>query len=448
LLGRTRFHGGIHPPSEKERTAQLPIERFPSPPKVIIHLAQHVGVPANPLVRTGDRVRIGQMIGEPGGQLSASVHASIAGKVLRIDRFPAPDGRRSFAIEIENDGSADAVEPRPMDKSWREAALGELVRTISAAGIVGLGGRGVPTHVKLSPQSNTPVHAFIINAVESEPYLTADHRLALEKAEEILVGSLVIKKILGTQRTVIALQSSDQQAVALLSGLLKDPKYKDISLARLKPKYPQGAEKLLVQTLLNKQVPSGGSPIDVGCVVLNVATVYAVHRAIVDGVPLFQRVITVTGPAVRDPKNLFVPIGTPLRSLLAYCSFDANIARKVVLGGAMTGCAQPDLDVAVQKTTAGVVAFDRTNDGMLRQECINCGSCVKTCPMRLVPSFLAKCVGKIKIEDAAAWGITDCIECGSCAYVCPSKIDLVHFMKLGKYLVAKEHATASTAVGA
>jgi electron transport complex protein RnfC len=212
-----------------------------------------------------------------------------------------------------------------------------------------------------------------------------------------------------------------------------------MTLARLSPKYPQGSEKLLIQTLLGKQVPSGGAPTDLGCITLNVATVHAIYNAVLCGVPLYQRVITVSGPAVRSPKNLLVPIGAPLSSVLDYCDFDPLAARKVVMGGAMTGCAQSDMDVSVQKSTAGIIAFDAAIEDRRRQECINCGSCVKTCPMRLVPSFLAKNVEKNKIEDAAAWGIGDCIECGSCAYVCPSRINLVHFIKLGKYLIARQH---------
>jgi Na+-translocating ferredoxin:NAD+ oxidoreductase subunit C len=439
LFWRTSFHGGIHPPSEKERTAHLSIEALPPPPRVIIHLSQHIGNPANPCVESGDRVRIGQKIGEPSGQISAAVHASIAGKVVRVGQFPCPDGRRGPAIEIENDGSDNSVDWQPMDKSWREAALGELVRAIADAGVVGMGGAAFPTHIKLSPPSNIQLRALIINAVESEPFLTADHRLVLEKTDEILAGALVVRKMLGVKRTVIALETSKHQAIAAISGLLKDPKYKEISLARVKPKYPQGSEKLLIQTLLRKQVPSGGSPMDLGCIMLNVATVHSIYNAVLCGVPLYQRVITVSGPAVRSPKNLLVPIGTPCRSVVDYCAFDPQVARKVIMGGAMTGCAQPDLDVAVQKTTAGIIAFNSVIEDQRRQECINCGLCVKTCPMRLVPSFLAKNVEKDKLEAAVEWGIKDCIECGSCAYVCPSRINLVHFMKLGKYLIAKQH---------
>ena len=442
-MGRTSFHGGIHLPRKTERADRVPIEHLPSPPKVVIHLAQHAGRPANPIVKTGDRVKIGQKVGAAVEEVSASVHASIAGKVLRIGQFPYPDGRRGPAIEIENDGSGDTIEPRPMNKPWREAALGELVRLIADAGIVCMDQSAYPLHVKLSLPSNIQLHTFIINGIGDDPYLTAGERVIVEKTEEILTGSLIVKKMLEAKRTIIALENKQQQAVALVSGMLKDPKYKALSLAKLKPKYPQGSEKLLIQTLVKKQVPSGGAPIDIGCITLNVATVHAVYNAVVSGIPLHHRVMTVNGPAVRSPKNLLVPIGTPLRFILDFCSYDPGVARKVVMGGAMTGGAQSDLDVAVQKSTAGIVAFDTAAiDISLSQDCINCGSCVKTCPMRLIPSFLAKYVEKNKIGDAALWGIEDCIECGSCAYVCPSKINLVHFIKLGKYLSARQRDPA------
>jgi Na+-translocating ferredoxin:NAD+ oxidoreductase subunit C len=446
LFGRTSFHGGVHPPAEKERTAQLPIEPLPPPPKVVIHLAQDAGIAANPIVKEGDYVRIGQMIGEPAGQVSSSVHASVSGTVLRIGQFSYSDGKRGPAIEIENDGKSETMGLAAMDKSWREAAPGELVRLIAAAGIVDMGLKAFPTHVKLSPPTNIPIHTLIVSGVEDEPYITADYRLMLENPEEILTGTLIVKKILGARRTIIAVEAKQQAAAKLLSSV-KDPKYKDIAIARLKSKYPQGSEKMLTQTLLKKQVPSGGSAADIGCVVLNVATAYAIYNAVVNAVPLFQRVITVSGSAVPSPKNLLVPVGTPLRRVLDFCGVVTGRLHKVVLGGPMTGQAQSDLDVSVGKSTNGIVAFEKPLEISRRYACINCGNCVKTCPMRLVPSYLAKHIRKNNLEEAAAWGLFDCIECGSCAYVCPSKIDLVHFVKLGKYLTARDLPSPQAAKG-
>ena len=390
---------------------------------------------------------MGQTIGEPATEASVSVHASVSGKVLRIDQVAYPDGQRGPAIEIENDNTSEIIETRAMEKSWRETAPGELVRMITAAGIVGMGRAAFPTHIKLSPPSNLQIQTFVVNGIEDEPYLTADYRLMLEKTEEILTGTLIVNKILGVKRTVIALDSSKQEAVAKLSRALKDPKFKDIGIAKLKPKYPQGSEQMLTQTLLKKQIPSGGSPADIGCVVLNVATVYAVYDAICNGMPLVRRVITVSGPAARSPKNLLVPIGTPMRLLLDFCGVDSGAAHKIVMGGPMTGAAQADMDVSVEKSTGGIVAFDKVAAVPRRRGCINCGNCVKTCPMLLVPSFLAKHVNKNNIEEAVLWGLFDCIECGSCAYACPSKIDLIHFIKLGKYLASKQNVHVQATLG-
>ena len=436
MFGKKSFRGGIHPPLEKDRTAHKPIERLSAPPYVTIHLVQQAGAAARPVVKQGDHVRVGQIIGELSGPLCASVHASVAGKVTEVGLFPHPTGKQGPAIKIENDGSSDSIRMPALEKPWREAALGELIHIIADAGIVGMGGGALPTHIKLSPPANKPIDTLIINGIESEPYLTADLRLMVEHPEDILTGALIVKKILGTTTNMVAIEADGQKAGVKISGVLRDPKFKDFSLAKLQSKYPQGSEKQLIQALLKKQIPSGGSSMDCACMVVNVATAYAIAGAVINGVPLYERVVTVNGPAIRSPKNLLAPIGTPLRHILDFCDIDMNSARKIVMGGAMTGIAQSDLEVSVQKTTCGILAFDRLVEGERRFECINCGNCVKSCPIRLVPSVLAKYVGSNKVEEALDRGIMDCIECGSCAYVCPSKINLVHFMKLGKYRIA------------
>jgi Na+-translocating ferredoxin:NAD+ oxidoreductase subunit C len=427
----------------KDLTANLKIETLPHPPRVIVHLAQHAGTPANPLVKHGDRVRIGQVIAEPTGAVSLPVHASVSGTIISVGPFPHPSGDHMTAVEIENDGSEEKAEMLPLDKPWKEAALGEIVQKISAAGIAGMGGCGFPAHAKLSPPSNKPIDTLIVNGVECEPYLTADHRLLIEKTEEILTGSLIIRKVLGAKTTFLAVDAGNLDAIARILELLDGPKFKDISLAKLKTKYPQGGEKQLIYALNKKQVPSGGLPMDIGCVVHNVATVFAVHEAVCVGIPLYQRVVTANGPALRSPKNIMVPIGTPARFVLRHCGIDMGNVKKVVIGGPMTGLAQSEPDVPVMKTTAGILAFGRLDEAAdiragYGHACIGCGKCVKSCPMRLVPSFLAKYVNRNRIEEAREWGVLDCIECGACAYICPSKINLVHFMKLGKYWAARQ----------
>jgi electron transport complex protein RnfC len=436
LFGRASFRGGIHPPPEKSRTINKTIETLPPPPYVIMHMANYAGSAAKPVVTPGERVCRGQIIGQPSGPLCASVHASIAGTVTSIGDFPHPSGKLSVAIKIENDGSEETVKMPALEKHWREAAPGELLRIIADAGIVGMGGAAFPTHVKLAPPANKPVTTLIINGIDGEPFLTADTRLMLEHLEEILTGALIAKKILGSKTTILAIETPWQPAAGKIAVALKDQKFKDIHLAKLASKYPQGSEKQLIDALLKKQVPSGGTPLDRECAVLNAATAHALNNAVVNSVPLHHRVITVSGPAIRSPKNLAAPLGTPVRFILDYCEIDWAATKKIVLGGAMTGCAQPDVSVSLQKSTRGVIAFDRLVEGVRRYECINCGSCVKTCPIRLVPSQLAKLVGKDKIKEAHDWGIMDCIECGSCAYVCPAKINLVHYMQLGKYRIS------------
>jgi electron transport complex protein RnfC len=438
LFGRNSFHGGIHPPAEKERTVHLPIATLPHPPKVVIRLAQHAGEPVSPLVRQGDYVRIGQLIGAPTGQGSSAIHASVSGHVLRIGEVSYPDGKPGLAIEIENDGKQEVAELAPGNNSWREAAPGELVKMIAAAGVIDIGPQALPAQILLSPPSHKPIHTLIINGIEDEPYLTAQSRMMVENTEGILVGALILRKILGTNRTIIAVENTNRQVIEKLSSSIKDGKYKDVVLVKLKSKYPQGSERVLAHTLVKKQVPSGGEPADIGCVVIGVATAYAVFNAVVNGMPLCQCIVTVSGPALRSPKNVSAPVGTPLRWMLDFCEVDRDRLYKVILGGPMSGQAQSDLEVSVGKSALGIVAFDNSRGIPHRCVCINCGGCVKACPMRLVPSYIVKYVGINNLTTAAAWGLEECIECGSCAYVCPSKIDLIHYMKLGKYLIARD----------
>jgi len=444
LSRRFTFKGGTHPPHSKTQTAGLSIEVFPAPGKVIIPLQQHIGAPAKPVIKRGDRVSIGQLIGEAGGFVSAPVHSSVSGTVLSVGLFPHPMGKPVMGVEIENDGTEEKQMLSPLDKPWREAAQGELVQKIQAAGIVGMGGASFPTHVKLSPPSNKPIDILIINGAECEPYLTADHRLMLERTEDLLTGVLILKKILGAKKCFIGIEENKPDAIKLINKLLSENLYKDIILARLGAKYPQGGEKQLINAITGRQVPSGGLPMDVGCVVQNVGTSVAVRDAIIDNIPLYERVVTVTGPTVRNPKNLLVRIGTPIRSLLDACEVDFKATHKVIMGGPMMGIAQSDLDAPVIKSTSGLLVYDKVQPALREYPCINCGRCVNACPIHLVPSRLAKFIEKESIDEAVEWNVMDCMECGSCTYVCPSKINLVHFMKLGKFHAqAKRAATAN-----
>ncbi|MFP4162955.1 MAG: electron transport complex subunit RsxC [Chitinispirillaceae bacterium] len=440
MFKKFSFKGGVHPSHSKSQTEKLAIETFSAPSQVIIPLSQHIGAPAKPLVKRGDRVLIGQPIAEPAGFVSSTIHSSVAGKVLSVTPFTHPLGKRVMAVEIENDGSEEKAEFTPFEKPWREAAPGELVQKIASSGIVGMGGASFPTQVKLSPPSNKPVDTLIINGAECEPYLTADHRLMLERTEDLLTGMIILKKILGAKECFIGIEDNKEDAIEAISKMLEDTRFKDIKLAVLKSKYPQGGEKQLINAITKRQVPSAGLPMDVGCVVQNVGTSLAIHDAIFSGTPLYERVVTVTGPAVGSPKNLLVRIGTPMKALLEACDTDFSRMKKLIMGGPMMGLAQSELDVPVIKSTSGILAYDKTTPAVKSHPCINCGMCVRACPIRLVPSRLAKMVEKEKIDEALEWNMMDCVECGSCAYVCPSKINIVQFVKLGKFTVQARKA--------
>jgi electron transport complex protein RnfC len=433
VLRTLGFRGGIHPPRDIVQTAQSAIQELPPPSRVIIPVLQHAGLAASIVVKRGDRVRLGQVIAEAAGHNSAAVHSSISGTVLSVSKFPHPQGARVLAAEIENDGQDSPVEMHPLEKPWKEAAPQEIVQKICACGIVGMGGAGVPAHVKLSPPAGKPIDTFIVNCTECEPFMTADSRLVMEKCDDVLTGALIIKKVLGAHKACIAVDAGASGVVAALSQALKDARFKDLSLCPTKTKYPQSEEKILVKTLTRREIPSGGTAADAGCVVHNAATVYAIAQAVTGGVPLYRRVVTVAGPCIASPKNLLVRIGTTLASILEHCGADMKTAKKIIMGGPMRGLAQAELDTPVIKTTFGIVAMAALVPGVQQYDCIGCGRCMRACPMRLLPAFLMKFVDKEKTDESVEWGIGDCIECGSCAYVCPAKINLVHFMKLGKY---------------
>jgi electron transport complex protein RnfC len=303
-----------------------------------------------------------------------------------------------------------------------------------------MGGASFPTHVKLSPPSNKPIDTLIINGAECEPFLTADHRLMLERTEDLLTGILILRKILGVKECFLGIETNKPDAIQAISSALSNQKFKDITLARLKVKYPQGGEKQLINAITQREVPSGGLPMDAGCVVQNVGTAVAVFDSVVKGIPLVERVVTVTGPAVKKPGNFLVRVGTPLRLLLESCETDFTAARKVIMGGPMMGNTQSDLDAPVIKSTSGLLALDCVQAAVREYPCINCGHCVHACPVHLVPSRLAKFIEKENIDEAVEWNLMDCMECGSCTFVCPSKINIVHFIRLGKFHVQARRA--------
>jgi len=422
------FRGGLHPP-ERKLTAGAPIELCPLPEELVVPLAQHLGAPAVACVAAGQKVGKGEVIGEAKGFVSAPVHAPTSGEVVAVEPRPHPQGRALPAVVIRPDG-ADAwvagltpADPAALD---REA----LVARIHAAGVVGMGGATFPTHVKLTPPAEKPIHTLLVNGVECEPYLTADHRLMLEEPERLLAGIAIVRRVLGVERVVIGIEANKPDAIALLTTRCAD---QDITVTALAVKYPQGSEKQLIQALTGREVPSGGLPMDVGVVVQNVATLAAVADAVHDGTPLIERICTVTGPALQTPKNLRIRIGTPLAHLVAVCGGLREAPGMIVMGGPMMGQAQLSLAVPATKGSSGVLLLRPADVSTAPAgPCIRCARCVQVCPIRLAPTTIAASVGLERFEAAEQWRALDCIECGSCSYTCPAALPLVQSIRHAK----------------
>jgi len=427
------FKSGIHPEESKHFTESLPIEILPEPKEVFIPLQQHIGAPCKPLVDVGDEVKIGQVIGSSEAFVSSPVHATINGKVKDISRYPTPTGTRAQMIHIiaTEENSEGTNKDVPAELDWTSLSLEELKERIKKAGIVGLGGAAFPTHVKLSPPEDKPIDTFILNGCECEPFLTADHRVMVENPDTVLKGMAIIMRVLGVKDGYVGIESNKPDAVETMSKAAREYGF---DVVTVKTKYPQGAEKMLIKSIKNKKVPTGGLPMDVGAVVQNVGTAVAVANAVIEEKPLTKRVVTVTGNGINEPKNLLVTIGTKFSDVIEYCGGLVDETSQVFMGGPMMGIAQFDLSVPVVKATSGIVC---TTDYKQVEPlaCIGCGACVKSCPMFLTPTRLARLSYIRHWSDADQMGIMNCIECGSCAYVCPSNIPLVQWIRVGKQKV-------------
>ena len=436
MLGirRRTFAGGVYPPEEKSHTEKKPIEEMPPPTTVVIPLQQHIGAPSEPIVKQGDQVRIGDRLSEPQGFVSVPVHASVSGTVQKIALLPHPLGDQMLAIVIENDGQdtvTDAIKP---DENYLALTPDEMRQKIKEAGIAGMGGATFPTHVKLSPPESKPIDILILNGAECEPYLTADHRLMLEYSQDIFNGLKIFQKILNVKKTYIAIEKNKPDAIRKMEEIAQGDK--EVEVIGLKVKYPQGAEKQLIKAITGREVPTGGLPMDVGCLVQNVGTAKAVFDALRWGKPLYQRVITVSGPGIQKPKNLLVRIGTPFKDVIAFCGGYTETANKLVMGGPMMGLSQYTDEVPVIKGTSGIVVLDgKTSPTVEPSPCIGCGRCILTCPMGLVPTTIAQYVEAKNYEMAKKWNALDCIECGACTFVCPAKRPLLQSIRLGKYKI-------------
>ena len=438
LLGLKTFHHGVHPPESKEETSGLAIRQFPFAPLLIIPLIQHMGKASIPEVQEGQEVTRGQRLARADGFMSVSMHAPASGIVKRIAATPSISGRMVPGIFLEPyPGSTQEV----MDGTpcrIETATPEEIVAALQDAGVVGLGGAAFPTHVKLKIPADKSVDTLIINGVESEPYLTTDHRVMLEQAEDIFTGVRYLMRVTGADRVIIGVEANKADAAAVLRSKLPSDLPATVELLRVK--YPQGAEKMLITALLGREIPSRGLPLDVRALCVNVATTAEIGRLLPRGRGIHERVITVSGPAVRQKGNYRIPIGTPLRFVLETVGVDDNVDR-VFLGGPMMGQAASSLDIAITKGTSGVVAFtdseaERTHRTVY--PCIRCGYCVDACPIYLNPSHLGMLAQNEEYERMQQdFHLMDCFECGSCSFVCPSHIPLVHHFRTAKAAIRR-----------
>ncbi|MFC1637548.1 electron transport complex subunit RsxC [Candidatus Margulisiibacteriota bacterium] len=427
------FDQGIHPEYHKEGTQAKAIRELHPPRRVIIPLHQHTGASCDPLVKVGDPVYEGQKIGDTSKFISAPVHASISGQVTKIEELPHPCGVNVLSVVIEvgqgQEHRALSTEHRTLEQLSAE----DIRKVVREAGIVGLGGAAFPTHVKITPPAEKTIDTILINGCECEPYITADHRIMLEHAEDVVQGARAIAKACGAKRILIGIEDNKPDAIERIKSVARRQKDYPTQEVTLKTKYPQGGEKMLVKAVLNREVPSKGLPLDVGAVVVNVGTAVAVALAIRQGLPLIKRVVTVAGSGVKNPQNLMARIGTTFQDIINECGGLTDQAAKILMGGPMMGVSQVSLDIPIVKATSAILILSRQEAAAARvYPCVKCGRCVDHCPMFLVPSRLAAyCEGE-KYGEFEEWGGEDCIECGSCAYVCPARIPIVHWVKLGK----------------
>lgn len=436
------FKGGVNVPHNKGFTEDLPIEPAEEPAIVTIPLHQHTGAPCDPVVKVGDEVKVGQKIGQSGAFVSAPVHSSVSGIVKKITPMAIPTGLTVNCVVIESDGKNTMDESVRPKGDLEDLSSEEVIQIIKEAGITGMGGAGFPAHVKFSPPAEKKIDTILINGAECEPYLTADHRLMVEEPEKIVFGLKAIMKAVGVERGIIGIEKNKPNAIKALREASKDER--NISVVSLKVKYPQGDEKRLIDATLKRQVPSGGLPMDVGAVVSNISTARAISEAINEGKPLYERVVTVTGKGIKNPKNLVVKIGTPFKDVIGQCGgFNEGSPGKIIMGGPMMGLSQYSIDVPVIKGSGGILVLTEEEakpDPV--QPCIKCGKCVEVCPVNLQPLYLSSYSLKGNFDKTEDLHALDCVECGSCSFICPAKRPLVESIRVAKReIMAKKKKT-------
>ncbi len=426
------FAGGVHPPEYKELTENLSFEIMPNPKNVVVPISQHIGKPAKPLVKKGDVVKAGQAVAEPDGFISSPIHCSVSGKVKKITSESNVSGFPKEAILID---ASEENELEKMPVLDPETITPEEIRErVKEAGIVGQGGAAFPTFVKLTPPKDKEIDTVIINGCECEPYLTRDYRFMLERTEELLGGLNLAMKALGVKRGAIGIEDNKPEAIAKLKEAAAN--YEGITIEVLETKYPQGAEKMLIKAVNDREVPPGKLPLDVGVVIQNIGTVIAVYDAVVKGEPQITAAMTVSGKGINNPKNIVARVGTPLSDIIEYCGGVKETAVKVVVGGPMMGVAQFDFSAPIMKATSGILVLtaEEVNDHP-ETPCLKCGKCIDACPLHLTPTKLSRFTQMDKLEEAEDLGITVCMECGTCTYTCPANIPLVQWIRLGKQRV-------------
>jgi electron transport complex protein RnfC len=433
------FKKGIHPEEFKESSRDLAIREAPCPPKVIIPLRQHIGAPLQPLVNKGDPVKTGQVIARAEAFVSAPVHSSVTGVVKNIGKYPTPLMASDTCIEIET-GEAEEFDFDPdTEIDYTKLKKEEIIDAIRQAGMVGMGGAAFPTAVKFIPPEGISIHTVVLNGCECEPYLTADHRLMLEYPEKILTGLKIILQAVGAEKAVIGIEKNKPDAIAKIQGLCANEP--QIRVQAVKTKYPQGAEKMLIDAVLGLRVPPGKLPLHVGVVVSNVGTAAAVYDAVVRKIPLYQRVVTLSGDALKQPANMMVRIGTPFSFLFDHLGgFNGNVG-KIIMGGPMMGVTQFNPDVGVTKATSGILVLSSKKQKK-EYNCINCAECVYHCPLFLVPTKIVRFARGGIWDKAEAFGALNCIECGTCGFLCPSSIPLVHWIRVAKNRITEIQRTS------
>ncbi len=440
VRARTFPRGGVHPPGNKHLTSRSPIRNAPIPSVAVVAMSQHMGKPAECVVAAGEVVHEEQLLGRAQGMFSANVHSPVPGKVTELRQICLPNGVRTQAVVIELEGKFDRSGRGQQRIDWSGASAKELLETIADKGIVGLGGATFPTHVKYFIREGLKCELFVANGVECEPLLTADHRLMLERPDEILEGIAIVRRILQPARVVIGIEENKADAIELMRQRIASAGL-DYTVVPLHVKYPQGDEKQLLKAITGREVPSGGLPIDIGAVVSNVGTLFAIQEAVAFGKPLIERTVTVAGSCIRNPGNFKVRIGTRIRDLVEECGGFTEAPAKIVAGGPMMGFAVLDIDLPITKGVSGIIAISRAEALAGRQtNCLSCGRCVTACPFGLNPTRLYKLIDHLQYETAMAEGLMDCKECGVCSYICPAGIPLTQGLKLGKLVSRRKKA--------